>query len=125
MQDGKKNGQGILYDPERDEVYDGSFEMNKKSGEGMIYQRDGHVLKGEFRNNCMEGQFENVMKIKPHEVTHIFNRAKIRNAQYISVNKERDEKVFRMLRQARPETQFTKDLSYSPAGRTRNLLQQM
>lgn len=55
VQDGKRMGQGILYDAERDEVYDGNFEMNKKSGEGMVYKRDGHVLKGEFRNNCMEG----------------------------------------------------------------------
>jgi hypothetical protein len=51
VQDGKRNGAGVLYDPERDEVYDGRFEMNKRNGDGVIYLRNGHVLKGEFRNN--------------------------------------------------------------------------
>lgn len=58
MDDGKRHGKGRLYDAERDEVYEGDFEMNKKQGEGTVYRRDGQVLKGEFRNNYMEGPFE-------------------------------------------------------------------
>jgi len=30
MEEGKRNGRGRLYDAERDEVYDGDFEMNKR-----------------------------------------------------------------------------------------------
>lgn len=68
MEEGKRNGRGRLYDAERDEVYDGDFEMNKRQGEGMVYRRDGEVLKGEFRNNFMEGTFEHVCKIGPTEI---------------------------------------------------------
>lgn len=60
MNDGLRNGSGILYDPDLDQVYEGNFERNKRSGEGTIYKRNGEVLKGDFRNNHMEGQFENV-----------------------------------------------------------------
>jgi hypothetical protein len=68
MEEGKRNGRGRLYDAERDEVYDGDFEMNKRQGEGMVYRRDGEVLKGEFRNNFMEGTFEHVTRIGPAEI---------------------------------------------------------
>ena len=68
MEEGKRNGRGRLYDAERDEVYDGDFEMNKRQGEGMVYRRDGEVLKGEFRNNYMEGTFEHVCHIGPAEL---------------------------------------------------------
>lgn len=63
ISDNKKNGVGRQYDFERDEVYEGTFEMNKKNGEGVIYLRNGQVMKGDFRNNQMEGAFENVMQI--------------------------------------------------------------
>tara|TARA_B110000285_G_C15131905_1_gene624181 strand:- start:293 stop:610 length:318 start_codon:yes stop_codon:yes gene_type:complete len=68
MEEGKRNGRGRLYDAERDEVYDGDFEMNKRQGEGLVYRRDGEVLKGEFRNNFMEGTFEHVTRIGPAEI---------------------------------------------------------
>lgn len=124
VSDGKKMGSGILYDPDRDEVYDGNFEMNKRSGEGMIYKRNGHVLKGEFRNNYMEGQFENIMKISQSQVAKIFKRAMNRNATYISVNEQREIKVLQMLKKARPETQQMKEYGgSSPNTRTKNLFE--
>ena len=58
--DGKRDGKGRLYDADKDEVYDGNFENNKRCGQGMIYRRSGEVLKGDFRNNMMEGPFKNV-----------------------------------------------------------------
>jgi hypothetical protein len=55
LDDGKKNGRGRLYDAEKDEVYEGEFENDKRSGSGTIYRRNGEVIKGDFRNNHMEG----------------------------------------------------------------------
>ena len=95
--DGKRNGKGRLYDAERDEVYDGFFEMNKKNGDGMIYKPDGKVMKGEFRNNYMEGQFENVCQLSQAETKKIFGLAKKSNNIYIAINKKAEQKVQRVL----------------------------
>jgi hypothetical protein len=43
---------------EADEVYEGSFENDKRSGLGTIYKRNGEVCKGDFRNDYMEGPYE-------------------------------------------------------------------
>ena len=74
-EDGRRIGKGRLYDAERDEVYDGEFENNKKSGAGMIYLRNGQVMKGTFRNNMMEGPFENCFKASKQQVEKIFKNA--------------------------------------------------
>ena len=88
MEDGKRNGKGRLYDAEKDEVYDGEFEMNKRQGEGIVYTRDGQVLKGEFRNNFMEGPFEQLAQVSKSEVQKVFNNAKKTTGLYITVNKK-------------------------------------
>ena len=93
MTDGKRMGSGILFDPERDEIVEGNFEMNKKSGEGMLYRRNGKVLKGEFRNNCMEGAFENVTTLTKEVTRQLFNAFTRSNASYIAVNKMKEIKV--------------------------------
>ena len=51
-------GQGRLYTAETDEVYEGLFENDKRSGLGTIYRRNGEVCKGDFRNDFMEGPIE-------------------------------------------------------------------
>jgi hypothetical protein len=51
-------GQGRLYTAETDEVYEGLFENDKRSGLGTIYRRNGEVCKGDFRNGFMEGPIE-------------------------------------------------------------------
>lgn len=58
LEEGKKNGKGRLYDAEKDEVYEGEFENDRRSGPGTIYHRNGEVIKGDFRNNFMEGAYE-------------------------------------------------------------------
>lgn len=58
IEDDKKMGRGIYYDKERDEVYEGEYENDKRQGEGTLFRRNGEVLKGDFRNNYMEGAFE-------------------------------------------------------------------
>ena len=93
IEDNKKAGKGRLYDRERDEVYDGEFENNKKQGLGMIYKKDGSVMKGDFRNNMMEGPFENVMKVDKPTLKRIFNNAHRTNNVYIAINKKAEIKV--------------------------------
>lgn len=58
--EGKKNGKGRLLDKAKDEVYEGEFENDKRSGEGVVYSRDGKVMKGFFRAGVMEGDCEQV-----------------------------------------------------------------
>ena len=41
----------------------------------MIYKRDGSVMKGTFRNNMMEGPFENCIKLSKVQIDKIFNNA--------------------------------------------------
>lgn len=90
ISDGMKNGVGVLYDPDLDQVYSGNFERNKRSGEGTIFKRNGQVKKGDFRNNTMEGHFENLPKLSKKEVEKVFSNA-MRNLQvYISVNKNKE-----------------------------------
>lgn len=57
VDDGKKVGYGKLFDAEKDEVYEGEFENDKRAGEGTVFRRNGEVLKGMYRNNFMEGDF--------------------------------------------------------------------
>ena len=59
----------------------------------MVYKSDGEVLKGEFRNAYMEGQFEHVCKIGKAELAKVFNNAKRSSGLYIAVNKKAEEKV--------------------------------
>jgi len=93
VSDGQKNGVGILYDPVLDQVYEGNFDRNKRSGEGIIYKRNGQVLKGDFRNNTMEGAFENSPKLSKQEVKIIFDNAMRNPFVYLSVNKKKEHKV--------------------------------
>jgi hypothetical protein len=56
-------GFGRLYTAEVDEVYEGQFESDKRSGPGTVYRRNGEVCKGDFRNNFMEGPYEVVANL--------------------------------------------------------------
>jgi len=87
VEEGKRNGRGRLYDADRDEVYDGEFENDKKQGVGMIYKRNGQVMKGDFRNNCMEGPFENVYKADAKELKDVFDKAINHKGVFIAVQK--------------------------------------
>jgi len=51
-------GKGRLYTAELDEVFEGFFENDKRSGTGTVYNRNGEVCKGDYRNNFMEGPYE-------------------------------------------------------------------
>ena len=68
-------GFGRLYEAELDEVYEGYFENDKKSGQGTVYRRNGEVCKGDFRNNFMEGPFEVVATLNKAQVDRIFKNA--------------------------------------------------
>ena len=61
IEEDKKVGRGIYFDQERDEVYEGDYENDKRQGEGTLFRRNGEVLKGDFRNNYMEGSFDKVI----------------------------------------------------------------
>ena len=115
MEEGKMSGKGRLYDAERDEVMEGEFEHNKKQGEGYLYQRNGHVLKGNFRNNQMEGTFENVFKITKKQVKKVFANSQLTNNAYIAVNSKNEARVQKMLKEQKHGT----SLDY-PLGRDSN-----
>ena len=55
IENSKKNGKGKFFDAEKNEIYEGSFQNDKKQGEGLVYKRNRQVIKGEFRNDFMEG----------------------------------------------------------------------
>lgn len=93
MEEGKMSGKGRMFDAERDEVMEGDFEHNKKQGEGFIFQRSGHVLKGNFRNNQMEGTFENMFKINKKQVSKVFANSQLTNNVFIAVNKKTEVRV--------------------------------
>ena len=93
MDDGKKMGKGRIYDAERDEVFVGEFLHNKKQGTGTVFRRDGKVLKGDYRQNLMDGNFINLNEIEGQKVKKVFNNAKLKNDNYISVNLSSEARV--------------------------------
>lgn len=99
IEEDKKIGRGVYYDSERDEVYEGDYENDKRQGEGTLYRRSGEVLKGDFRNNYMEGSFEKVATYSKAEVDKIFERYQVNGSLYIAVNKANQEKVQEQLNQ--------------------------
>ena len=76
MEDGKRNGKGRLFDGDADEIYVGDFVNNNKQGDGVVFQRNGEVHRGDFRNNYMEGAFELVTKMTKDETKRMFSNAK-------------------------------------------------
>lgn len=93
IEEDKKVGRGIYYDKERDEVYEGDYENDKRQGEGTLFRRNGEVLKGDFRNNYMEGSFDKVVVYTQAQINKIFDRCKIQSTSYIAVNKKNHDKV--------------------------------
>jgi len=102
--------------------------MNKKSGEGMIFKKDGSVMKGDFRNNFMEGPFDNVTKVDKMRLKKVFNNAHRTNNVYIAINKKTEVKVQSILQLANQTNKFfgggKGGTSPLDAG-TRNLLMKM
>lgn len=87
IEEDKKVGRGIYYDAEQDEIYDGEFENDKRQGEGWLYRRSGEVLKGDFRNNYMEGSFKKISTFSKEQVDKFFEKCKISGSLFIAVNK--------------------------------------
>ena len=85
-EEGKRLGSGRLYDAERDEVYEGEFENDRRQGEGTVYRRNGEVLRGEYRSNYMEGTFDLVCTYSQSKVNKIFNQARRTNNIFTTVN---------------------------------------
>ena len=43
-------------------MYEGGFEADRRVGEGVLFTRDGEVIKGNFRSNIMEGDSTKLAK---------------------------------------------------------------
>lgn len=99
-EEGKRLGFGRLYDSERDEVYEGEFENDRRQGEGTVYRRNGEVLRGEYRSNYMEGTFDLVCTYSQSKVNKIFNQAKRTNNIFTTVNHAGQIKVERALKRS-------------------------
>lgn len=69
---GKKTGQGVLYEADKETVYEGEFGNDKKQGTGIIYSKNGEKLKGNFRNDLLEGQAEKLQDLSPRETMRKF-----------------------------------------------------
>ena len=70
---GKKNGKGLLYDNEQDEVVEGEFEMDRKQGECVVYKRSGEVLKTTFRGDKMDGEITYLGPYRAGQIDTIFS----------------------------------------------------
>jgi antitoxin component YwqK of YwqJK toxin-antitoxin module len=99
-EEGKRLGTGRLYDAERDEVYEGEFENDRRQGEGTVYRRNGEVLRGEHRSNYMEGTFTLITTLTPTKVNKVFNQAKRTNNIFTTVNNAGLIKVERALKRS-------------------------
>lgn len=99
-EEGKRLGTGRLYDAERDEVYEGEFENDRRQGEGTVYRRNGEVLRGEYRSNYMEGTFTLITTLTPTKVNKVFNQAKRTNNIFTTVNNAGLIKVERALKRS-------------------------
>ena len=93
IEEDKRVGRGIYFDKERDEVYEGDYENDKRQGEGTLFRRNGEVLKGDFRNNYMEGTFEKVAAYPEEQIEKIFQRCQSTSCSYTAVNKVNQKKV--------------------------------
>ena len=93
IEEDKKVGRGMYYDCERDEIYDGDFENDKRQGEGRLYKRSGEVLKGDFRNNYMEGSFKKIATYTQEQINQVFDRCKVSGSLFIAVNKANNDKI--------------------------------
>lgn len=107
---GNRSGKGRMFEYEADEVYEGDFVNNMKQGDGKVYRRNGDVLAGEFRSNCMEGTFDLVTKLGPQEVEKLFRNAKTTNKYYISLNKDTQAKVVGVIQASATKMSFTNSL---------------
>ena len=99
-EEGNRLGTGRLYDAERDEVYEGEFENDRRQGEGTVYRRNGEVLRGEYRSNYMEGTFTLITTLTPTKVNKVFNQAKRTNNVFTTVNNAGLIKVERALKRS-------------------------
>ena len=55
--EGKINGQGIIYNKELNKIlYNGNFLYGKKSGKGILYLDNGDRYEGEFKNDKKQGK---------------------------------------------------------------------
>jgi hypothetical protein len=97
MDQGKKQGKGRLYDADKDEIYEGDFTNGNRQGDGKIFKRTGEVIKGDFRNNFMEGSFTLICTLSKTETDKIFKNARRTNDIYITVNKTGQQKVNNVL----------------------------
>lgn len=93
MDQGKRQGKGRLYEADKDEIYEGDFTNGNRQGDGKIFKRTGEVLKGDFRNNFMEGSFTLIITLSKLETDKIFKNARRTNDIYITVNKTGQQKV--------------------------------
>ena len=69
---GKKTGQGVLYEADKETIYEGEFGNDKKQGSGIVYYKNGEKLKGNFRNDLLEGQAEKLKDLSPRETLRKF-----------------------------------------------------
>ena len=54
----KINGNGIVYDKNNEEVYEGEFVDGKREGHGKYYISEEYYYEGEFKNNEFHGKGE-------------------------------------------------------------------
>ena len=58
--DGRYNGKGIYFNPEKNETYEGTFKDGKINGFAVQRRADGSVYEGFFENNSKVGKGRNI-----------------------------------------------------------------
>lgn len=58
--DGRYNGKGIYFNPEKNETYEGTFKDGKINGFAVQRRADGSVYEGFFENNSRIGRGRNI-----------------------------------------------------------------
>lgn len=58
--DGRYNGKGIYFNPEKNETYKGTFKDGKINGFAVQHRADGSVYEGFFENNSRIGKGRNI-----------------------------------------------------------------
>lgn len=85
--EGKRNGFGRIWLKESDQIYEGEWAQDRKQGEGILINRNGVVVSGEFRADHMEGKSQIQKKLSKFETDLKFNSLINSNDMFITVPK--------------------------------------
>ncbi len=110
--DGKRVGHGRMYYAAKQEIFDGDWSNDRRQGEGIILNKKGEILAGDFRADNMEGKMTYKKTLSAEERDSMFAQMTAANDIFIPVNKsnftlqglknkqQRSTEAFNTMRQA-------------------------